>query len=226
MLSTGESPPKGTVIANAIAVSPAAVANHFNWSRSSPAEPLNRTTVDANAVRIVSGNATSAMMNRTISTVFMIPPVLPLENGSFHDAVEEITATTSSMLKRANVKTSTRRHLGEGIRPVGNQRNRSTKALNGRGQRMLAIQPARFPPGRDPGLTAASRTDENFHDCTLAGRLAWRSMKSRTRPPSMSTVETTPTTIARRRIFEGFTVVIMLPLELRREPCYRELPRW
>src|SRR6185295_8228602 len=55
MENTVESPPKGTLIANVIAVSPAAVANHFSWSRSSPVEPLNRTTVDANDVRIVRG---------------------------------------------------------------------------------------------------------------------------------------------------------------------------
>src|SRR6476619_1379330 len=153
MLNSGLSPPKGTVIANVIAVSPAAVANHFNWSRSPPVEPLNRTAVDANAVRIVSGTATIATMNRTTSTVFTIPLVEPVENGSFHDATELITATTSSIPKRQNVKTSTGRHLGEGTSPVGNQRNRSTNALNGSGQSTFEIQPARLPPGTDPGST-------------------------------------------------------------------------
>src|SRR5438874_360682 len=155
MENTGELPPKGTLMANAIAVSPAAVANHFSWSRSSPVEPLNRTTVDANDVRIVSGTATTATINKTTSAVFASPPpVFPLENGSFHDAVEEISATASSIPNRANVKISTGRHLGEGTRPVGNQRNRSTKALNGSGQSTFEIQPARFPPGRDPGSTS------------------------------------------------------------------------
>ena len=115
---------------------------------------MNRTTVDANDVRIVSGTATIATMNRTTRIVFARPPpVLPLANGSFQDAVELITATASSIPNRANVKTSTGRHLGEGIRPVGNQRNRSTKALNGSGQSALPIQPARFPPGTDPVST-------------------------------------------------------------------------
>ena len=93
------------------------------------------------------------MMKRTTKIVFTGPPVLPLVNGSFHDAVEVITATASSMPNRANVKISTGRHLGEGTRPVGNQRNRSTKALNGSGQSTFEIQPARFPPGTDPGST-------------------------------------------------------------------------
>src|SRR6478672_741056 len=153
MENTGESPPNGTLIANVIAVSPAAVANHFSWSRSSPVEPLNRTTVDANDVRIVSGTATIATKKRTIRTVFTGPPVLPFVNGSFHDAVEEISAMTSSMPNRPNVKISTGRHLGEGTRPVGNQRNSSTKALNGSGQETFEIHPARFPPGTDPGST-------------------------------------------------------------------------
>src|SRR6476660_4842755 len=153
MENKGESPPNGTLIANVIAVRPAAVANHFSWSRSSPVDPLNRTTVDVNAVRIVSGTATTATMNRTTSTVFAIPLGVPLENGSFHDATELITATTSSIPNRANVKISTGRHLGEGTSPVGNQRNRSTNALNGSGQSTFEIQPARLPPGTDPGST-------------------------------------------------------------------------
>src|SRR6266516_962188 len=157
MENTGESPPKGTAIAKAIAVSPAAVANHLSWSRSSPVEPLNRTTVDANAVRIVSGTATIATTKRTTTAVFTgPPPVLPLVNGSFRDAVEAMTATASSIPNRANVKNSTGRHLGDGTRPVGNQRNRSTRALNGRGQSTLPIQPARFPPGTDPGSTTSA----------------------------------------------------------------------
>src|SRR5439155_19216342 len=153
MLNTPESPPNGTLIANAIAVSPAAVANHFSWSRSSPAEPLNRTTVDANAVRIVRGIATITATKKTTSNVFTGPLVLPVENGSFHDAVEVISATISSSPNSPNTKSSTGLHRGDGISPVGNQRNRSSKAVNGSGQSTLPIQPARFPPGTDPGST-------------------------------------------------------------------------
>src|SRR5580765_7184195 len=274
MENTVESPPKGTLIANVIAVSPAAVANHFSWRRSSPVEPLNRTTVDANDVRIVSGTATIAMMNRTTSAVFTgPPPVLPLVKGSFHDAVAVITATASSMPNRASVKISTGRHFGEGTRPVGNQRNRSTKALNGSGQSTFESQPARFPPGRDPGstrracaayapanwpiprtsptrrnnhpirfsgrrmtsntpragvprFTAASRIDDSFHDWANEGRLAFRSMNSMTRPPTMSAVEATPTTTGVRRTAEEFTDLILPWSEPRREPWWRELRGW
>ena len=101
----------------------------------------------------MSGSATIAKMNKATSTVFTIPPVVPLENGSFHDAVELISAMTSSIPNKANVKSSTGRHLRDGISPVGNQRNRSTNAVNGSGQSMLVSQPARFPPETDPGWT-------------------------------------------------------------------------
>jgi hypothetical protein len=44
-------------------------------------------------------------------------------------------------------------------------------------------------------------------------------MNSRTRALTMSAVDTAPTTTAGRRTIEGFTVVIVRPLEPGREPC-------
>src|SRR5438105_508085 len=96
----------------------AAVANHFSCRRSSPTDPLNRTTAAA-----THAPTTAAMVADTRAGW----EVLLWLKGSDHAWVAATTKTPVSTVQAPPINHATGRHRRDGTCPVGKSRNRNAR---------------------------------------------------------------------------------------------------
>src|SRR5438876_7678427 len=96
----------------------AAVANHFSWRRSSPTDPLNRTTAAA------THPPTAATMTKDTRTGWEL---VLWPNGSDQAWVAATTKAPVRIAEAPPVNHATGRHRREGTCPVGKSRRRKAR---------------------------------------------------------------------------------------------------
>src|SRR6266516_118564 len=131
---------------NVATTSTAAAANHFSCSRSSPADPTNRTTT---ATTLTTSAATTRISIAASSSG--LPVRLAGPNGSAHAPVACTSKITPVTVNAPPTNHAAGRHRRERSRPVGKSKNTNASAAIGITQIQLDRHADVRPAGSDPG---------------------------------------------------------------------------